>query len=260
MKNDLSVCLIQSELIWEKKQENLDHFEKIINDQPEKVDLFILPEMFSTAFTMQPKEIAETMSDDTIRWMLRVASAKNAYLTGSVVIEENKAFFNRMILAGPNQSLEWYDKRHLFKMAGEHHQYQEGKERKIFYINGWKILPQVCYDLRFPVFARNQEADYDLAIYVANWPSKRISAWKILLNARAIENQAYVIGVNRIGTDQNGWSFPGASSVIDPSGELLWQGTDKAVKHVHVLSKTELTKTREHLPFLQDGDEFEIKL
>ena len=197
----INVTLIQSDIIWEDKVSNLKNYQNKIS-QIESTDLIVLPEMFTTGFSMNPKDISETMSGETIQWMKSNASKMNSAICGSIIIEEDDKYFNRFIWVNPDGSICQYDKKHLFSFAGEDKNYTAGNEKIIIEYKGWKICPLVCYDLRFPVWSRNSE-DYDLLIYVANWPTKRKLAWKSLLVARAIENQCYVIGVNRVGKDEN---------------------------------------------------------
>jgi len=195
----ISVSIIQSDIIWEDRLSNLENYQNKIN-QIESTDLIVLPEMFTTGFSMNPKDISETMSGETIQWMKANASKMNSAICGSIIIEEDDKYFNRFIWVNPDGSIHHYDKKHLFSFAGEDKNYTSGNNKLIIEYKGWKICPLICYDLRFPVWSRNSEG-YDLLIYVANWPDKRKLAWKTLLTARAIENQCYVIGVNRVGKD-----------------------------------------------------------
>ncbi|RXR34179.1 amidohydrolase [Flavobacterium piscinae] len=251
------VSLIQAPLVWESPSENRLYFEQKIKAISQHTDLIVLPEMFSTGFTMNPKQVAETMQGVTISWLIEIAKAKNTAITGSLVIQEEEQFFNRMVFVFPSGKLEYYDKRHLFTLAGEEKVYQPGKEKKIIEYKNWKICLQVCYDLRFPVFARNIE-NYDLLIYVANWPKVRINTWDILLKARAVENLSYVIGLNRIGLDDNEHEYIGHSQVIDELGNyLLEPQRDEHVFHLE-LDKEKMLETRKKLNFLNDRDEFSI--
>ena len=249
------VSLIQAPLVWENPFENRLYFEQKIKAISQQTDLIVLSEMFTSGFTMNPKYVAETMQGETISWLIELAKAKNAAITGSLVIQEGEHFFNRMVFVFPSGKLEYYDKRHLFTLAGEEKVYQPGKEKKIIDYYDWKICLQVCYDLRFPVFARNTE-EYDLLIYVANWPKVRINAWDILLRARAVENLTYVIGVNRIGLDGNEHEYVGHSQVIDELGNyLLEPQRNEHVFHVE-LDKEKMLETRKKLNFLNDRDDF----
>ncbi len=263
---DLKITLIQANLIWENIKNNLTHFDDLLNSV-EETDLIVLPEMFSTGFTMNNKVLAENMEGNAVQWMRRTAAKKNAVITGSLIIEDHDHYFNRLIWMQPDGELMYYDKRHLFSLANEHKHYAAGN-RKIFpELNDWKILPLICYDLRFPIWARQSPPFteqgthyYDLLIYVANWPDKRIYAWQQLLIARAIENQAYVIGVNRIGMDGDNNYYPGCSCIIDPMGKKLFEANDQEQIKTISLSWDQLTDIRDRLPFLSDRDEFEIKM
>jgi len=258
----LSVSLIQSSLFWEDKKRNLAMLEEKILAISENTNLVILPEMFSTGFSMKPSILAETMDGETIAWMKRMASSKKIILTGSIIIKDNEHYFNRLIWMLPNGTLGFYDKRHLFAFAGEDQHYTPGNKRLITSVNGWKINLQICYDLRFPVWARQQSNDesteFDLLIYVANWPEKRNHAWKTLLTARAIENQSYVIGVNRVGEDGNQISHSGDSMLIDPLGNILFTQAHEEVVHSFELTKDTLNNTRNSFPFWKDADQFNI--
>lgn len=259
--HSLSVSLIQSSLFWEDKKSNLRMLEEKIMGITKTINLVILPEMFSTGFSMNPSALAETMEGETINWMRRVAMSKKTILTGSIIINEGGKFFNRLIWMLPNGDLGFYDKRHLFAFAGEDQHYTAGKKRLITSVNGWRINLQICYDLRFPVWARQQSRDtseYDLLIYVANWPEKRNHAWKTLLTARAIENQCYVIGVNRVGKDGNQINHSGDSMLIDPLGNILFTKAQEEIVHSFELTKDSLKDTRDKFPFWKDADQFNI--
>lgn len=255
---NLNVTIIQSDLVWEDVAANLKNFEQKINAINQPTDLILLPEMFTTGFTMQSEKFAEAIDGKTMQWMARMAQNTKAVIAGSIIIKEKDNYYNRLIWMRPNCSYQFYDKRHLFAMGGEHENFTEGTKRLIVELNGWKICPMVCYDLRFPVWARNTE-DYDLLFYVANWPLPRIKHWQTLLTARAIENQAYTIGVNRIGADDFGNYYSGHSAIIDPKGETLFEKAHSEAVHTHKLSKKYLAKVRKTLPFLMDRDTFEIK-
>ena len=257
----LTITLIQTNLHWEDKAANLKMLEEKINSIKERTEIVVLPEMFSTGFSMKPELLAETMEGETVQWMKRIAAAKKIILTGSVIIEENGNYYNRLIWMLPNGQLGFYDKRHRFGYAGEDDQYTAGSKRLIASVKGWKLNLLVCYDLRFPVWARQQQDDnpeYDVLLYVANWPEKRVHAWKTLLQARAIENQCYVIGVNRAGTDGNDIYYSGESMVIDAMGEVLYTKKDGEDIYTITLEKTALDAVRNRLPFLRDADEFQI--
>lgn len=256
----LKVSLIQAPLVWHDPAANRNYFADQIR-QAAEADLWVLPEMFTTGFSMAADKIAEPMDGPTVNWMRDTASKRATHLMGSLAIEENGQYYNRLVVAKPSGELLWYNKRHLFKMAGEHHAYAAGTERVVVSINGWKICLQVCYDLRFPVFSRNhQKPAYDLLVYVANWPQARIFAWDHLLIARAIENQSYVVGVNRIGTDQNELRYVGHSCIIDPMGKMLVNAQENEGVYSAQLDKDYLIDIRQKLPFLQDADSFDIRL
>jgi omega-amidase len=272
----LTITTVQSELQWENKSANLSMFEEKIRNLTGKQELVILPEMFSTGFSMNPAALAESMEGTTVNWMKRIAAEKKIILTGSVIIEENGAYYNRLIWMLPNGQFGHYDKRHLFGYAGEDKYYQPGTKRLIASVKGWKINLQICYDLRFPVWARQSESslaqvniappersqkgvEYDLLIYVANWPERRALAWKTLLQARAIENQSYVIGVNRVGKDGNDIYHSGDSMVIDPMGEVLYTKAHEEDIFTTGLDKDRLDEIRRKLPFLNDADDFLIQ-
>jgi len=251
----INVTLIQSDIIWEDKLSNLENYQNKIN-QIESTDLIVLPEMFTTGFSMNPKDISETMSGETVQWMKENSSKMNSAICGSIIIEEDGKYFNRFIWINPDGSIHHYDKKHLFSFAGENENYTPGSEKLIIEYKGWKICPLICYDLRFPVWSRNIE-EYDLLIYVANWPDKRKLAWKTLLTARAIENQCYVIGVNRIGKDNKNY-YSGDSSLINALGETLYTNSHIEDIYSTTISKYELDKVRNQLPFLNDKDNFKI--
>jgi len=259
MQDELKTALIQIALVWEDPMQNRDALTKKIHGIHEAVDLIILPEMFNTGFTMNAQAVAETMQGDTVRWMKYIAANKGTVIVGSIVIAENDNFYNRLLFVRPTGALEYYDKRHTFTLAGEHKVFASGTEKLIVNYKGWKLCPMVCYDLRFPVWARNTE-DYDVLIYVANWPKPRINAWDALLKARAIENMSYCIGVNRVGLDHNGHAYPGHSAVYDGLGNEIsnFEEGREQVETV-TLSKTHLTGIREKLRFLDDKDQFIVK-
>jgi predicted amidohydrolase len=254
----MKVALIQSVLIWENPEANRKYFEEKINAIAGDINLIVLPEMFTTGFTMRPVEVAETMQGETVLWMQALAKAKNAAITGSVVIEENANFYNRMLFVLPSGEIQHYDKRHLFTLAGEDKAYTKGTQKLIVDYLGWKICPLVCYDLRFPVFSRNIE-DYDLLLYVASWPKIRINAWDTLIKARAIENMSYAIGVNRVGEDYNGYQYTGHSQLVDYLGEYLIEPKATEGVFLATLDKAKMIEVRKKLDFLSDRDIFEIR-
>lgn len=255
----LNIAVIQTSLIWENAIENRNQLFEKISETIEEVDVFVLPEMFSTGFSMYPKNISERMDGETVRWMKDLAKKKNAAIAGSIIISENNNFYNRFLFVHPSGEINQYDKRHLFTLAGEEEVYTAGKEKIIVNYKGWKICPLVCYDLRFPVWARNVE-DYDVLMYVANWPMRRIEAWDALLKARSIENMTYVVGVNRVGLDANNFEYNGHSVVYNCMGEPMSEiEEDKECVTVIELEKNHISKVRNKLNFLNDKDTFEIK-
>jgi predicted amidohydrolase len=255
----LQITTIQSTLFWEDKQANLNMFEDKIKGLQHKGGVVILPEMFSTGFSMNTTDLAETMDGNTLHWMKRVSKENNIILTGSVIISENNQFFNRLIWMLPNQTFGFYDKRHLFAYAGENQFYSSGNKRLIASVNGWKLNLNICYDLRFPVWARQQqENEYDVLVYVANWPEKRNHAWKSLLTARAIENQCYVVGVNRVGVDGKGINYSGDTMVVDPLGVVLYHKENEEDIFTTLLQKEALQSIRQQFPFSKDADGFTL--
>jgi predicted amidohydrolase len=264
--SSLTITLIQTNLHWQNRAANLSMFSGKIASVNTKTQIIILPEMFSTGFTMQPEIFAESMDGETINWMKKTASEKRVILTGSIAAKENDNYYNRLIWMLPNGSFGYYDKRHLFAYAGEDMHYAPGSKRLITCVNSWKINMQVCYDLRFPVWARqqiggadnNQTPEYDMLVYVANWPERRNHAWKTLLQARAIENQCYVVGVNRVGNDGSNIYHSGDSMVVSPVGEVLYQRAHEEDIFTITLQKDELNETRTRFPFWKDADKFTI--
>lgn len=263
----LTITLIQSPLHWQDKPANLAMFAQKINAIQERTEIVVLPEMFSTGFSMEPALLAETMEGPAIDWMKRVAAEKKIILTGSIIIEEQGHYYNRLVWMQPNAVYGVYDKRHRFAYAGEDKEYTAGNKRLITSVKGWKINLMVCYDLRFPVWARQSSPaatddgnshEYDVLIYVANWPEKRSHAWKTLLQARAIENQAYVVGVNRTGDDGNNIHYSGDSMVVDPLGEVLYTTSELEDVFTITLQKEKLEAVRSNFPFWKDADEFSI--
>lgn len=257
MDNDLQLAILQADLIWENPNANKAKFDAMFSEL-KKVDLVVLPEMFTTGFSMTPKPFAEKMEGETVNWMQEKAVKLNAAIVGSIIIEEESKFYNRMLFVHPSGKIETYDKRHAFTLAGEHKEYSPGKNKLIVDFKGWKICPLICYDLRFPVWSRNVE-NYDVLIYAANWPKPRINAWKTLLKARAIENMSYCIGVNRVGVDANDYLYNGCSIAIDVLGNELTDVAENQEKVIYTtLKKSDLIKVREKLSFLDDKDTFII--
>jgi predicted amidohydrolase len=262
MSKTLKLTVVQCPLAWEDKQTNLDYFSKTLSSL-EKTNLVILPEMFTTGFTMNTS-LAEDMDGDAVRWMVKQAAQLNAAVTGSLIIRENNKTYNRLVFVTPDGKVSYYNKRHLFTMAGEQNHYGAGSEKCIVDYKGWNIALFVCYDLRFPVWSRNVlsngEPSYDLALYVANWPEKRSHAWKTLLQARAIENVCYVAGVNRVGVDGKENVYSGDSLIVDFKGEVLVQDeAQKPFTRSVELDKDALIEFRKVFPSLLDADEFRFK-
>jgi predicted amidohydrolase len=253
---DLTLTLIQEQIHWQQPEVNRRHFEALIAQAPAS-DLILLPEMFSTGFSLQSSQLAETMSGDSIHWMTRMAKESGAVVAGSLILEDAGHYYNRLIWMRPDGTFAFYDKRHLFRMADEHHHYTPGDERLVVTLNGWRICPLVCYDLRFPVWSRNT-SNFDLLLYLANWPEKRRLHWQRLLPARAIENLCYVAGVNRVGEDGNGIAYSGDSVVISPQGEELLNAGSEAGLFSCQLNHAELASYREAFPAHLDADHFTL--
>ena len=253
----LNVAIVQKALHWHEPAKNLRMFAEALHGHQEPADLFVLPEMFTTGFTMQAQANAEPMDGPSVTWMAETAGRLDTSLCGSLVIEDNGEYFNRFILMFPDGDYRCYDKRHLFRLAGEHEHYSAGSSVVTIELEGWRIRPMVCYDLRFPVWSRNT-GDYDLLIYVANWPDRRHLAWETLIRARAIENLAYLAAVNRIGVDGNDVNYRGGSAIVDYLGQhLVSMAGESAVKSA-TLEKLPLEKFREKFPFNLDADRFSI--
>ena len=258
MNNNLAVTIIQFDIIWENKEQNLKYINNILDNNKTNTDIIILPEMFTTGFTMNVKQLAENMNGDTIKWLNEKSQKLNSVIIGSIIINDNNKYFNRLLCVFPNGNILYYDKRHLFRMGNEQEYYAHGLKKLIIDIKGWKIRPLICYDLRFPVWSRNCN-DYDLLIYIANWPSSRNEVWEKLLYARAIENQSYAIGVNRIGKDGMNINYSGNSMIIDPKGNIISQiNLKENIIFTYTLSKSNLVKFREKFPAYLDADKFKI--
>ena len=253
----MKVTVLQRDIVWANPEENRRRCDEVIERNPES-DLYILPEMFSTGFCTNPDGIAENLDNETLQWMKSKAAEKSAAIAGSVAVTDGKRYFNRFYFVKPNGSVAFYDKKHLFTYGGEHHRFTAGEERVIVEWKGVRILLEICYDLRFPVWARNR-ADYDMIIYVASWPTPRVAAWSALLVARAIENQCYVAGVNRVGTDP-ACEYCGGTVVIDPYGKTIAEcPMDEESEASAVIDMDALVAFREKFPVLNDADEFERK-
>lgn len=257
---NLQLAVIQADLAWENPEKNRTYFQSLFQDiASQNIDLVILPETFTTGFSMNSKNIAESPKGETVQWMQTCAKEYNFLLTGSLAISENNKYFNRQYFAFPDGSTQHYDKRHLFRMGGEDEQYTAGKDRIIINYKGWRILPQICYDLRFPIWSRNRN-DYDLLLYIANFPQARQHLWQTLLAARAMENQCYVVGCNRIGTDAEGLNYSGDSQILSPKGELLALASpNTSCVLTHSLSLAQLNNFRQKFPVHLDADKFAVQ-
>ena len=260
MTQDLNVTLIQCDLHWHDTTANLANIEELIAGINTPTDLIILPEMFTSGFTMEAAAVAEPMNLTTFKWLKQQAEKTGAVIMGSYVVKENNSFYNRLIWMQPNGQYQQYDKRHLFRMAGETDVYASGNKKIFPELKGWRFLPLVCYDLRFPVWSRNTvENQYDCLIYVASWPKARVHAWNTLLQARAIENLSYTIGVNRFGTDDLGQYYSGGSAAITPKGETIQRCDDKEEVFTITLSANELQQFRQKFPAYLDADKFSLE-
>lgn len=256
MEENIKIALVQAPLIWESPKENRTEFTKKISSVSSDVDVIVLPEMFSTGFTMCPDNISVSEDAATVAWMQQMAQNSKAAILGSIVYREGAKNYNRFFFVEPNGTISTYDKRHTFTLAGEDKEYTPGTQQLLVTYKGFKFCPLICYDLRFPVWSRNT-MEYDVLLYVANWPKTRVGAWDTLLQARAIENMAYCIGVNRVGTDANGLSYSGHSAVYDVLGEqVLFSDKDEVMEVI--LSKSHIAETRQKLGFLNDRDAFTL--
>lgn len=257
--DNLKITIFQGYLFWENTDKNLQNISLRLSNIREKTDLIILPEMFTTGFTMNAAALAEPMGGKTMQWMQKTAQQYNCVITGSIIIKENNKYYNRLIWMRPNGTHEHYDKRHLFALAKENETYSAGDKKLVVELNGWKICPMICYDLRFPVWMRNVNEAYDLLIIVANWPERRALHWRTLIPARAVENQAYVVAVNRVGHDGNEVYHSGDSTCIGPMGNVIYYKRDEEDLYTFTINGDEPEKTRRALPFLKDADVFNIK-
>ena len=262
--SSLTLTIIQTDIVFENKAANLQLLKAKIEAIEKRTEIVVLPEMFSTGFSMQPELFAEPMEGDTVKWMKEIAADNKIIITGSIIVKEKGNYFNRLIWMLPNGQSGYYDKRHLFAYGEEDKHYTAGNKRLIASVKGWKINLQICYDLRFPVWSRQQntaaQSEYDLLIYVANWPEKRSHAWKTLLCARAIENQCFVVGVNRVGKDDKNIYHSGNSLIIDPLGQILYHKEDEEDVFTITLQKEDADKVRTQFPFWKDADTFRIDL
>jgi predicted amidohydrolase len=256
---NLRVTLCQLPIEWENNIANLIRIKHLVDNHTAKSDLIILPETFTTGFSMSVEKLAETMNGMTVAWMHEMAATRQAIIMGSIIVKEDKRYYNRIIVMSPDGTSHFYDKRHLFRMSGEYNHFTRGGRRLIVPVNNWNIYPLVCYDLRFPVWSRNRN-DYDVLIYIANWPETRKDVWKSLLKARAIENYCYVIGVNRTGTDGQGISYRGDSMVIDFKGRVLVNLADETeCLYTLELDHDKLATFRQKFPVFLDADDFIIR-
>jgi omega-amidase len=258
MQDQLKIAIIQSDLVWENPKQNRANFKAKIKTISQPVDIIVLPEMFTTGFTMNAAHVAETMNGKTVSWMQKMATKTNAAIVGSIIVSEDNNFYNRLLFVTPNGTLEYYDKRHAFTLAGEDKVYKAGTIKHIIEYKGWVICPLICYDLRFPVWARNVE-NYDVLMYVANWPKPRISAWDTLLKARAIENMSYVVGVNRVGLDDTQNEYCGNSAIYDVLGNAITSiKPNKEQIEIVTLERNHISYYRNKLKFLDDKDNFNL--
>ena len=259
MQDELNIALIQIDLIWENPKANRERIYEIVKPISDAIDVIVLPEMFTTGFTMNASKNAETLSGASVTWMIKVAAEKEAAVMGSLIVSEGGNYYNLLVFAYPNGDLKTYKKRHTFTLAGENKVYNAGKDRAIVNYKGWALCPLVCYDLRFPVWARYNN-DYDVLLYVANWPKPRIAAWDILLQARSIENMCYTVGVNRVGTDDKGHEYPGHSAVYNTLGETISEFVENEIGYrIVVLNKEHVVNTRRKFKFLDDRDSFSLE-
>lgn len=255
----IKITIFQAYLFWENVEKNLNNLELRLSSLREKTDLILLPEMFNTGFTNNVEKCAETMDGPTMHWLYEMSKKFDCVVAGSLIIQEEGKYYNRFVWMSPNGSFVKYDKRHLFGMAGEDQYFEPGNQRVILQLKGWKICPMICYDLRFPVWSRNQNEAYDLLVYIASWPDKRSGHWRSLIPARAIENQAFVIGVNRVGYDGNEIYYSGGSMCISPMGDVVYYKPEDEDLYTFTLNPKDLITARTEFPFLKDGDDFLLK-
>lgn len=254
---NLKITLVQTPLYWEDIRKNIEMFSRKLDAFGKETDLLVLPEMFTTGFSKNAEGLAETMKGEAVNFLENYSGKLNAVICGSVIIRAGGKYFNRLIVSLPDGKVRYYDKRHLFRMAKEHRVYSGGERHLIVRIKNWRVAFFICYDLRFPVWCRNR-SNYDAAVFVANWPSERNYYWKSLLVARAIENQSYIIGVNRTGSDRNGFRYTGDSAVINPMGKYILNAKNKSGMYTGELNMDILRKFREKFPAYKDADRFKI--
>lgn len=261
----IKVTTIQYNIVWENILANQQKIDQLLSTQLKtETDIVVLPEMFTTGFTMQPNNLAQTMQGETIAWLQQKSKQYNAVFCGSLIIQQAATFVNRFVAVAPNGNINIYDKKHLFTKAGEHENFSAGNQNIIFAVNGFKIRPLICYDIRFPIWCRNTlqangTPTYDILLVVANWPETRIWHWESLLIARAIENQCYVVAVNRVGTDGNQHHYNGYTMAIEPTGNIIYKVINKELVYTTTLSQNLLTEIRTQLPFLKDADRFTLE-
>lgn len=258
MMSTLKITTFQAYLFWENIDKNLQNLSLRLSSIREKTELIVLPEMFSTGFTMKAETLAEEMDGKTMTWMHQQAVKFESVVTGTIIIKEKGKFYNRLIWMRPDGSYEYYDKRHLFGLGKEDDTYTAGEKKLFVELNGWKICPIICYDLRFPVWLRNKGNDYDMLLVVASWPERRSLHWRTLIPARAIENQAYVVAVNRVGHDGNEVYHSGDSMCIDPNGNVVYYKPNDEDLYTFTINKDEVEKSRRAFPFLKDADDFKL--
>lgn len=251
---DLTITLMQTALYWEDIEANIHLFDQKIDNLTDQTDLIVLPEMFTTGFTMNASPFAQEMNGSAVSWLKKKAKQKKTDIVGSMIIKEAGNYYNRLIWAKPDNKILTYDKEHLFRLAGEEKVYSASHKKITVELNGWKIRPFICYDLRFPIWTRNIDSLYDVAIFIANWPEKRSAHWRLLLQARAVENQCYVIGVNRIGADGNGYPHRGDSSIIDAQGNIIFQKSNEDITFTSTLSHKAMMDYRRYFPAWMDAD------
>ncbi|TJZ60736.1 amidohydrolase [Sphingobacterium olei] len=254
----IKITIFQAYLFWENVEKNLQNLALRLSSLREKTDLILLPEMFNTGFTMNVEKCAEKMDGPSMHWLYEMSKKFDCVVAGSLIIEEEDKYYNRFVWMSPDGSFVHYDKRHLFGMAKEDEIFTKGKSRIVLQLKGWKICPMICYDLRFPVWSRNQVDGYDLLVYTASWPDKRSAHWRTLIPARAIENQAFVIGVNRVGYDGNEVYYSGGSMCISPFGDVVYYKPEDEDLYTFTLNPKDLGNARNQFPFLKDGDNFSI--
>jgi len=253
---DLRVTVVQTDIFWEEPERNIARFDEVIG-RIKDTHLVILPEMFTTGFSMEAHRLAQTMHGSSVQWLREKSRQRKIDITGSIIIEEKGRYYNRLVWAKPDGDIFTYDKKHLFRISGEEKVYSAGDSRLTVEIDGWKLRPFICYDLRFPLWTRNFGNEYDVAIFIANWPEKRSAHWRLLLQARAVENLSYVVGVNRVGTDGGRFYHSGDSSIIDPRGEILFRKSHEECIHTEALSSDQLEAYRASFPFWMDADRIE---